>query len=252
MLQFEEMIKHSRQVKMKKLLLIKCGDTIADLVERKGDFEDWIINGTGLPIEKTVTVNVEKNEPLPEPDTIAGVIISGSHAMVTEQRPWSERTAAWLRRSVGQVPVLGICYGHQLLGYALGGTVADNPNGREMGVIPITFTPAADDDPLLGDFTPAITAAVSHKQSLVKLPPGALHLASSQRESYQAFRYGNKTWGLQFHPEFDAEITSAYVDYCQEALVAEGQDPAAIRRSCVDTPTGPAILRRFADILSKC
>jgi len=236
---------------MKKLLLIKCGDTIPELVARRGDFEDWIIAGTGLSREQTVTVNVEKGEPLPAPEDISGVIVSGSHAMVTEHRPWSEQTAQWLASAVGEPPILGICYGHQLLGYALGGTVADNPSGREMGTVEISFTPEAETDYLLTDFTPTIQAQVSHKQSLITLPPTATHLASSAREANQAFRYGDNAWGLQFHPEFDADITGEYVDYCAEFLKEEGQDPTAIRETCVDSAAGTSILRRFINILSE-
>lgn len=237
---------------MKKLLVIKCGATLPDLIPRKGDFEDWIINGTGLDREQTITVNVEEGESLPDPDTVAGVIVTGSHAMVTDRLPWSEQTAAWLRRAVGQVPVLGICYGHQLLGYALGGTVADNPNGREMGMVQVDFNPAANEDDLLGGFAPAITVPVSHRQSLRRLPDGAILLARSDREPHQAFRFGERAWGVQFHPEFDAEATVAYIDFCQADLVAEGQDPATLRASCSDSPVGAAILRRFAEILPAC
>lgn len=236
---------------MKKLLIIKCGDTIPELVARKGDFEDWIIAGTGLDPEATLTVNVEKNEKLPSPHALSAVIVTGSHAMVTEHRPWSDRTADWLGKAVGTLPVLGICYGHQLLGHALGGRVADNPNGREMGMVPVTFTPAAGEDPLLGAFTPAIVAPVSHKQSLVELPDGALHLAGSARDPHQAFRFGRNAWGVQFHPEFDAEITAAYIDYCADDLIAEGQDPAELRRSCIDSPAGTRILRRFSSLVGQ-
>jgi len=236
---------------MKKLLLIKCGDTIPELVARRGDFEDWIIAGIGIDREQTVAVNVEKNEPLPDPDSVSGVIISGSHAMVTEHRPWSERTAEWLAETVGKLPILGICYGHQLLGYALGGTVADNPRGREMGTVQINFTPAAAEDRLLGHFNPDINAQVSHKQSLITLPADAVHLASSAREPNQAFRFGDKTWGVQFHPEFDADITTAYVDYCAGFLRDEGQNPAEIRRSCIDSTSGHTLLKHFNQILSE-
>jgi len=236
---------------MKKLLIIKCGDTLPALVARRGDFEDWIIAGTGLAPEQTITVNVEKDEPLPQPDQVSGVIISGSHAMVTEHRPWSEQTATWLTTAVGQVPILGICYGHQLLGYALGGTVADNPHGREMGTVRITFTPEAMQDNLIGGFTPTIDAQVSHKQSLLELPPGALLLGSSARDPHQAFRYGDQTWGVQFHPEFDADIAAEYVDYCADLLRAEGQDPISIRQSCTDSVAARSVLKRFGKMISQ-
>mgnify|MGYP001812142792 CR=1 FL=1 len=234
---------------MKRLLIIKCGDTIPELVARRGDFENWIIDGCGLTPADTLTVNVENNEPLPAVSDIAGVIISGSHAMVTEHRPWSEMTAEWLARTVGEVPALGICYGHQLLGYALGGTVADNPRGREIGTVEIALSPASNDDRLLGGNGSSIKAQVSHKQSLIDLPPGAVHLARSEWEPNQAFRYGENAWGVQFHPEFDADITTSYVDYCAGFLREEGQDPDSIRDSCRDTPAGDTLLKSFRRVV---
>ncbi len=234
---------------IKKLLIIKCGDTIPELAVRKGDFEDWIIAGAGLKSPEVLTINVEKDEPLPTAGELSGVIITGSHAMVTEHRPWSEKTAVWLASAVGKIPVLGICYGHQLLGYALGGKVADNPAGREMGMVDIRFSAAATEDALLGEFSSGIKAPVSHKQSLIELPPSAVHLASSTREPNQAFRHGDSAWGLQFHPEFDIDISNAYIDYCHDLLVDEGQIPGEIKKSCHDSDSGTAILQRFGEII---
>ena len=238
-----------RNMSTKKLLIIKCGDSFPELVTRKGNFEDWIIAGSGLKPAEVFTVNVEKNDSLPAPYEVTGVIITGSHAMVTEHRPWSERTATWLARAVGKVPILGICYGHQLLGYALGGKVADNPTGREMGMVDIEFSATAAEDKLLGGFSPAITAPVSHKQSLVELPAGAVFLARSAREPHQAFRFGDNAWGLQFHPEFDAEITCSYIDYCHDLLVDEGQNPDQLKQGCHDSGTGTAILQHFRELI---
>ncbi len=236
---------------MKKLLIVKCGGTIPELAARKGDFEDWITAGAGIDAGETLTVDVEKGETLPAPTAIAAIIVTGSHAMVTDRHPWSERTAAWLAKAVGRVPILGICYGHQLLGHALGGRVADNPNGREMGVVPVTFTAAAAGDPLLGGFVPEVLAPVSHRQSLLELPAGAVLLARSAREPHQAVRFGDSAWGVQFHPEFDAGVAAAYIDHCREDLAGEGQDPDALRQSCVDAPAGSAILRRFREIFAR-
>ncbi len=196
-------------------------------------------------------MNVERDEPLPAPDRIAGVIISGSHAMVTEQRPWSEKTAAWLRGAHTRVPILGICYGHQLLGYALGGKVADNPAGREMGTATINFNEQAGHDPLFADSAGAIRAQVSHKQSLLALPPGAVLLGGSAGDPHQAFRCAASSWGVQFHPEFDAAVTRTYIDHCAQLLRDEGQDPEQLKEHCTESASGPALLQRFAAIVKQ-
>ncbi len=69
--------------------------------------------------------------PLPEPRHFSGAILTGSHSMVTDHEPWSERTAAWIPAVMAAgTPLLGICYGHQLIAYALGGDVGPNPRPR--------------------------------------------------------------------------------------------------------------------------
>lgn len=135
-----------------------------DLVARRGDFEDWIAQGLGLPQTASRVVDVTNGGKLPPPVEVNGVVISGSHAMVTEHHAWSESTAQWLRDAVQTgVPILGICYGHQLLAYALGGEVGDNPNGREFGTVDIHLY--ANGDPLLTGFGSPIQTHVSHTQS---------------------------------------------------------------------------------------
>ncbi len=168
--------------------------------------------------------------------------------MVTEHRPWSEKTASWLRAAHNRVPILGICYGHQLLGYAMGGKVADNPTGREMGTVDIHFTEDAADDRLFAGVVPTTKAQVSHKQSLIELPPEAVLLGRSDRDPHQAFRVGQFSWGMQFHPEFDAAITTAYIDYCDALLRTENQDPLQLKADCHETDSGTALLERFTKI----
>src|SRR4030042_4477261 len=88
--------------------------------------------------------------------------------MVTERAPWSEQAAEWLRKAVsGGVPVLGICYGHQLLAYAHGGRVADNPLGREYGTVQVRMGGAAARDELLGGLPASIPVHEGHTQSVL-------------------------------------------------------------------------------------
>ena len=101
---------------MSRVLVIKTGTTLPPLRAAQGDFEDWVISGLGVPIDRVLVVDVQTGAELPASRDVAGVVITGSHAMVTDHEPWSERTAAWLREGVAlHKPVLGICYGHQLL-----------------------------------------------------------------------------------------------------------------------------------------
>ncbi len=232
---------------MNPLIILKLGSTLPELAARRGDFDDWIAAGVGadgsLPVR---TVDVARGEPLPDYDALAGVVLTGSHAMVTQRRGFSERTAAWLPGLVERgVPVLGICYGHQLLAHALGGRVADNPAGREFGTVEVTLLPEAADDPLLGGLESPLAAHVCHAQSAIELPPGARLLASSAKDSHQAFRLGRCVWGVQFHPEFDREVAVEYIRRHREALAAEGQDPDGLEARTKETPAAAEVLRRF-------
>ncbi|MEJ7746972.1 MAG: gamma-glutamyl-gamma-aminobutyrate hydrolase family protein, partial [Luteimonas sp.] len=129
-------------------LILETGQPVAAM-RRHGSFAHWIRVAAGLEADAAVTCRVAEGEALPRRDGFAGVLVTGSAAMVTERRDWSERSADWLRDAAhADVPLFGICYGHQLLAHALGGEVGDNPAGREMGTIALSLHAQADDDPL--------------------------------------------------------------------------------------------------------
>ncbi|HZV82862.1 MAG TPA: glutamine amidotransferase [Geobacteraceae bacterium] len=234
---------------MKKIVILKLGSTIPSLAEEQGDFEEWILSPLADHGRQMEVVDPRTTTPLPDLDSLAGMIITGSHCMVTDQHDWSERVAGWLPDVVArEIPLLGICYGHQLLAHAMGGNVANNPNGREFGSHRVNLLPEAADDHLLGSFAPAIGANLCHTQSVIRLPENAVRLAWSEQEPHQAYRIGSCAWGVQFHPEFGDEAMRAYIRECAELLSGEGQDPAALERKVVPTPAGGLLLRRFVEI----
>ncbi len=234
---------------MRKLLIIKTGSTLLSLAAHKGDFEDWILRGLGNGPDRAQVVDVRRGAPLPPPAEVSGAVVTGSHAMVTEHQAWSERAAVWLREAMeAGTPLLGICYGHQLLAYALGGEVGDNPRGREYGTVDVHLAGAARNDALLGGLESPLRVHVGHVQTVLRLPKGATLLASSLGDAHQAFRVGERAWGVQFHPEFDAGVTRAYLEANRQELMEEGQDPAALLAASADTPYGGQILRRFAQL----
>jgi GMP synthase (glutamine-hydrolysing) len=236
---------------MRKLIILKTGSTLPTLLARKGDFTDWIVAGLEADPTTVRIVDAQNGSELPAYDDITGVVITGSHDMVTERQPWSERAAAWLPGLVERgIPTLGICYGHQLLAHALGGEIGDNPNGREFGTVTVELTAEAEDDPLLGGMPARLPVQVCHTQSALTLPAAARRLAQGDRDPNQAFVVGDAAWGVQFHPEFDAEVVTTYIEHYAERLRAEGQNPAALSAACHDTPVGTTILQRFGEIVA--
>lgn len=232
-------------VRSKPFLIIETGQPVPSM-RRHGRFPHWIRVAAGLDADAAVVSNVEHGDPLPARDGFAGVLVTGSGAMVTQQHPWSERSAAWLHDAArAGLPVFGICYGHQLLAHALGGTVADNPAGREMGTVAIDLHAGADGDPLFGGLPTQFAAQATHLQSVLQPPPDATVLARSAQDACHAFRWGQSAWGVQFHPEFATTHMRGYVHAKRDALTREGRCAHQLSRTISATPHARRVLRRF-------
>lgn len=232
---------------MRPFLIIKTGSTFGPTARALGDFEHWTAAAMGLTRDQWHPVNVQAGEPLPDPADYAGCAITGSHDMVTDPHPWIADTADWLRRAADHgLPVFGICFGHQLLGMALGGQSGYHPDGPEIGTVPVTLTDAAADDPLFCALPRTFPAHVTHSQTVLALPPEATLLGASAHDPHQAVRFAPSCWGVQFHPEFRARATRHYVREQADKLSAQGQDPAAVEAGVVETPESTGLLERFA------
>jgi GMP synthase (glutamine-hydrolysing) len=227
------------------VVILKTGSTYPEIFEKHGDFEDWMKAGLNLPLEMTEVLDAQDLVLSPDNHGAAAVVVTGAVEMVTDHAPWSEAAAEWLAGlSEDGVPILGVCYGHQLLAHALGGEVGYHPAGREIGTVTIHKLPAAEDDPLLADLPESFPAQATHAQSVLTLPEGAVRLASSDVDLNAAFRIGERTWGVQFHPEFSADVMRMYVDIQQGVIREQGQQPEQIREAVRSSPAG-RILERF-------
>jgi GMP synthase (glutamine-hydrolysing) len=229
-------------------LILQTGHPVASM-RRHGSFAHWIRVAAGLGDDDVVVVDVEHDEPLPTREGFAGVIVTGSGAMVTDKLPWSEASASWLRDAAhAGLPLLGICYGHQLIAHALGGEVGYNPVGREMGTLAIDLQPDAGDDPLFAGLPARFAVQATHLQTVLALPEGARLLATSAKDANSAFRWGRAAWGVQFHPEFSTTHMRGYIQARREALASEGSDAAAMERAVRATPLARKFLRRFVAV----
>jgi GMP synthase (glutamine-hydrolysing) len=227
------------------VLILQTGQPTATM-RRHGSFAHWIRVAAGLAADAAVVVDVAQGEPLPGQDGFSAVIITGSAAMVTDRHGWSERSAAWLAQVAhAGLPLLGICYGHQLLAHALGGEVGDNPNGREMGTVEIVLHEQASEDVLLSGLPPRFFAQATHLQSVLQPPAGATVLARNDHDACHAFRWGQSVWGVQFHPEFSTTHMRGYIRARWDVLREEGRDPRRLEASVRATPLARQVLRRF-------
>ena len=227
------------------------GSTYPSLSQKHGDFEDWIKDGLRALDQEIEVINIQKKAQLPNPENYSGIILTGSHATIMDREEWSERTAAWIPKVLEKkIPLLGICYGHQLIAHAMGGLVDNNPRGSEFGTMEITLTEAAKTDLLFENLPSKMVVHTGHSQSIVKLPQGAKILASSEMDPNTAFFLPPSAWGVQFHPEYNSKIISGYVKEAAGELKADGQNSKKIAEKIRSAPNASTILKTFASIIS--
>jgi GMP synthase (glutamine-hydrolysing) len=223
------------------LLIVQTGTT-----QLHGDYPAWFFRALGreLPV-----VRAHAGERLQQGlDAVrpAGVIVTGSPLSVTEGAPWMlELGDELLRLGARGTPVLGVCFGHQLLARAAGGAVVVNPKGREIGTVAVQLTEAGRRDPLFSwaDST-EIEVQTTHLDAVDPLPPGATLLASNENCAAQAFRLSETVAGVQFHPELWAEAMRDLILSRRDKLQAEGGDADALAASVREVGAG-RILKAF-------
>jgi GMP synthase (glutamine-hydrolysing) len=230
------------------ILILRAGQAPEEVARARGDFPVWIRDAVGDAWggewrEHDVRAEVA----FPPVDAAAAWVITGSASSVTERAPWMLRTEAYVRAGVAAgVPILGLCFGHQIVAQSLGGHVARNPRGRELGTVQLEADPGAAADPLLSALPASFAVNASHVDSVARLPPGAKVLARTALEPVAAYSLGERTWGVQFHPEFDGDIVRGYVRVRAAQMEAEGLSPARALEGAKDTPHGRQVLALFA------
>jgi len=233
------------------VVILKTGSTYPGIKEQFGDFDEWFVRGLSPGLDITV-LNTEAGELPGDPADWDGIVMTGSPAMVSDREPWSEKAAAWLAQAVDKaVPLLGVCYGHQLLAHALGGEVGYHPHGRESGTQRVELLASAQDDPLLCGMPGSFSAQLTHRQSVLRLPSDAVLLGRNEFEPHQAFRVGKCAWGVQFHPEFSEAIMRAYLGVQAPDLEREGFDSQTMIDSVTDAPEGSGLLERFSALVTE-
>ncbi|MFZ5968072.1 MAG: glutamine amidotransferase [Bacillota bacterium] len=233
---------------MKKLLIIKTGSTFDDLVPQIGDFEDWIMECLGVNRELVHIIDVTTHHEIPDIHLFSGVIITGSHAMVTDKEEWMVKLCEWIKANYRQaVPILGICFGHQIIADSLGGNVDYHKNGIEMGSVQIQLTEAGQNDLLLSCLPHEFMSYAAHSQTVTTLPHGTVVLAYNSFERHHAFRMGRCTWGIQFHPEFNSQAMMAYINRHKNS-VGEKSVEEKINFIAWEENPSKILLKRFKDL----
>ncbi|KGN39457.1 type 1 glutamine amidotransferase [Knoellia subterranea] len=170
--------------------------------------ERWLEQGIRLD-----TVRGDLGDAIPARLEHDALVVLGGAANADEddRYGWLAPTKALIRATVADgLPVLGVCLGHQLMAVALGGAVIRNPSGRTSGLIPLSLTAIGASDPLLEGLAGSVV--VQYNGDIVsRLPEGAESLATAPDGSVQAARFGERSWGVQFHPETTPEIFKGWM-----------------------------------------
>ena len=242
---------------MKPLLILKTGELPRAVTTQCGRYEQAFFNV--LDPARCVVVDARK-ETLPEPDW-AGIIVTGSPASANDPDSWVNKSEDFLKRAADQsVPIYGICFGHQHVAHAFGGTIEKNPHGWELGTVTVSLTPDGRRNPLFSTVPESFPAQQSHGEIVTTLPPSATALAHNESCPYQAFSLETHIWGTQFHPEFTPAIMAGLIASLATVLPAESfprwpsaQQPLQdwLLKTVQDAPAAQRCLTNFAVLVTE-
>jgi GMP synthase (glutamine-hydrolysing) len=238
------------------ILLVKCGSAAPGVRLTHGDYDRWFRRALAPAGVAVRMIEAHAGAPLPLRARAEAIVVTGSPRSVTERAAWMVGLGAWLREEAERgAPVLGVCFGHQLLAEAFGGAVGRNPLGRELGTVRCALTPEGREDPLFEGIPAEFEVQATHEDDVRALPPRAELLATNAWSRVQAFRIGGNVRAVQFHPEMDGAATAAVAASRAAGLAAEarerGEDADGRARAVLagirGTPWGARILRNFVE-----
>jgi GMP synthase (glutamine-hydrolysing) len=177
--------------------------------------------------------------PTTVPADIDALMPLGGHmgALDDHIADWLPNERALIRDAAARdIPIFAICLGAQLVAAALGGEVRRS-SAAEIGIYEIEATGETD---LVFEITPGTIAAQWHEDIVTKLPAGAIRLASSPLCENQIYKFGPKSYAVQFHPEIDASIIRTWEEHADNAFLESGKssvesEVAAVESQLFDT-----------------
>ena len=225
-----------------KVTIIEAGQVPAGLRDRFAPYPQmfatmFAMAGADFAFE---TVAPAKAAPLPDPARLEAILITGSSAGVYDDLAWLEPLRQFIRDAyrVG-TPMLGICFGHQIMADALGGTVRKSEKGWGLGRHTYTVRTRP---PFLHDAPPALRIACSHQDQVVVPPAEAEVILTSAFTPNAGLLYGSgAALSFQPHPEFEEDYARALIELRRGLAPDEVLDTA--RRS-LETPSDRALLAR--------
>lgn len=183
---------------------------------------------------------MDLGDALPEAGALGGLVVMGGPMGARDAAAYPHLAAErdLLAGSVAAgLPVLAVCLGAQLLASALGGRVFRGAT-LEIGAGGVELTAEGKADPVLGPAGAPLPVIHWHHDTF-ELPEGCVHLASSPGYPMQAFRRGDRVYGLQFHVELDAGLLRSWTPHFPEGVRIDEVAHARVARA------GRALIGRF-------
>tara|TARA_B100001250_G_C19727350_1_gene756728 strand:- start:190 stop:882 length:693 start_codon:yes stop_codon:yes gene_type:complete len=192
-----------------KIVVISCGPGLDEVKNKYGHSYQWVQDRCDMEDIYFSQSNVYKGE-FPKLEDGDGWIITGSAKSVYEDLDWIVELEMLIKRAHEiQKPILGICFGHQIIAQALGGIVKKNKKGWELGSCKININNHGALSKIFKDILLDDYFYMSHQDTVSKLPNHSLELASNEMGN-QAYSIGGFIYGVQFHPEFSQIIAEKY------------------------------------------
>lgn len=213
-----------------KLTIIETGQAPVAIRDRFPDYPEMfrrMFAGVDAAIT-CETVSIARGEALPDPATLEAVLYTGSPAGVYDPLPWIAPLAEFIRgAAAARTPQVGICFGHQIMGEALGGKVVKSDKG--WGVGRHTYEIVQCPDWSTTPCPPSLSVSVSHQDQVVVLPPAASVIAQSDFTPYAGLDYLDfPAISFQCHPEFEPDFTAALYTARRGATLTEAEADAAV------------------------
>jgi GMP synthase-like glutamine amidotransferase len=219
-----------------RLTIIETGQVPAAIRDRFPDYPDMfrrmVAQADGAIL--CDTVSIVKGEELPDPATLDAVLYTGSPAGVYDPEPWIAPLMDFVRSAAAaRTPQVGICFGHQIMGEALGGKVFKSEKGWGVGRHTYEIVQCPD---WSGEPCPAsLSVAVSHQDQVVVCPPSAAVIARSGFTPFAGLDYRDfPAISFQCHPEFEPDYAAALYNARRAALGDEkaGAAVASLEGNC--------------------
>lgn len=222
-----------------KLGLLQCDHTADSLRLIAGDYNDMF--ASWLPAEWRV-YDLQRGERPEDLNECEAYVATGSKASVYDDEPWIHPFADLTRRIfAAQKPFLGVCFGHQMMGHALGGRVAKSPNGWGIGAHTFTIKKC---EPWMQPPAAEINVLMSCQDQVLELPPGAEVLGGNAHCPVGVFRVGNML-GIQGHPEFPPAYAAAVLKLRRDRIGADKVDAAL---ATLDKSLDAPLLARWTSV----